>query len=72
MGIKGLTILIISQALFFTASLKAAEPTKGAGVARVVFLSPDTSRFWHLVGGFMQVVAGDLELRFPLISRNLS
>lgn len=43
-------------------ALAAAEP------ARVVFLSPDTSRFWGLVSGFMQAVADDLDVKLEVVT----
>lgn len=32
-----------------------------------MFLSPDTSRFWHMVAGFMEQVAADLEVEFDVL-----
>ncbi len=55
---RALFFLIICQVLGFALPTHAAP---SAGV-KVVFLSPDTSRFWHMVGGFMQAVADDLEI----------
>lgn len=51
-------ILIICHALAFALPAQAGQTTP----ARVAFLSPDPSRFWHMVGGFMQAVAEDLEI----------
>lgn len=59
---KALFILIICHVFTFALPAHAAPsaPTK------VVFLSPDTSRFWQMVGDFMQAVASDLEMDFTI------
>lgn len=57
-----LIILISFQAVLFTLPVQADQ----ARQPRVVFLSPDTSRFWDMVGGFMQAVAADLEIDFSI------
>jgi len=57
--LKAFAILILSHAFLFTSPARA---TDGPSSIDVVFLSPDTSRFWQLVGGFMQAVADDLEI----------
>ncbi|SNC61983.1 monosaccharide ABC transporter substrate-binding protein, CUT2 family [Marinobacter sp. es.048] len=49
--------LLISCLLLFTVPFADAGPRP-----RVVFLSPDDSRFWQLVAGFMEAVAEDLEV----------
>ena len=49
--------LLISFLLLLTASLANAGSRPSA-----VFLSPDDSRFWQLVAGFMEAVAEDLEV----------
>lgn len=48
---------LISFLLLFTGPLADAGTRPN-----VVFLSPDDSRFWQLVAGFMEVVAEDLEV----------
>jgi ABC-type sugar transport system substrate-binding protein len=48
---------LISFLLLLTAPLANAGPKPS-----VVFLSPDDSRFWQLVSGFMEAVAEDLEV----------
>lgn len=49
--------LLIGFLLLLTGSLAHAGPRPS-----VVFLSPDDSRFWQLVAGFMEAVAEDLEV----------
>lgn len=49
--------LLISFLLLLAAPLANASPRPS-----VVFLSPDDSRFWQLVAGFMEAVAEDLEV----------
>ncbi|WP_449285821.1 ABC transporter substrate-binding protein [Marinobacter sp. PE14] len=49
--------LLISFLLLFTGPLADAGTRPS-----VVFLSPDDSRFWQLVAGFMEAVAEDLEV----------
>lgn len=48
---------LISFLLLFTFPVANADQKP-----RVVFLSPDDSRFWQLVAGFMEAVAEDLEV----------
>lgn len=49
--------LLISFLLLLAAPLANASLRPS-----VVFLSPDDSRFWQLVAGFMEAVAEDLEV----------
>lgn len=49
--------LLIGFLLLLTGSLAHAGPRPS-----VVFLSPDDSRFWQMVAGFMEAVAEDLEV----------
>lgn len=51
--------LVVSLSLCCFALPANADPQ---APTRVAFLSPDTSRFWQMVGGFMQAVADDLEI----------
>ncbi|WP_372994322.1 ABC transporter substrate-binding protein [Marinobacter sp.] len=51
------SLLLISFLLLFSGPLAQASPRPS-----VVFLSPDDSRFWQLVAGFMAAVAEDLEV----------
>lgn len=59
MRLKAFAILILSYAFLFISPAKATDE---ASSINVVFLSPDTSRFWQSVGGFMEAVAEDLEM----------
>ena len=43
------------------------NPSASDTLPNVVFLSPDTSRFWHMVAGFMEQVAADLEVEFDVL-----
>ena len=43
------------------------NPSASDRLPNVVFLSPDTSRFWHMVAGFMEQVAADLEVEFDVL-----
>ncbi|MEC7376847.1 MAG: sugar ABC transporter substrate-binding protein, partial [Pseudomonadota bacterium] len=42
--------------------LLAGSPAQAGQRPSVVFLSPDDSRFWQMVSGFMTAVAGDLDM----------
>lgn len=55
---KSLVFLVICHTFFFALPAHADQ----AETTSVAFLSPDNSRFWQLVGGFMQAVASDLEI----------
>ncbi|PPI85041.1 sugar ABC transporter substrate-binding protein [Marinobacter maroccanus] len=51
------SLLLISFLLLLTGTLAHAGPRPS-----IVFLSPDDSRFWQLVAGFMEAVAEDLDV----------
>ena len=55
---KVITFVLLSTFLLLPVSLQARQ----ANPIDVVFLSPDDSRFWQMVGGFMHAVAEDLEM----------
>ncbi|HET8849137.1 MAG TPA: sugar ABC transporter substrate-binding protein, partial [Marinobacter sp.] len=48
--------------LVLTLLLSGSLHAESASGPRVVFLSPDDSRFWLMVSGFMEAVADDLDV----------
>ncbi|ERS08748.1 sugar ABC transporter substrate-binding protein [Marinobacter sp. EN3] len=57
-----LRVVLLVSLLFCSVCRVAAADTS----PNVVFLSPDNSRFWQMVAGFMTQVAEDLEVEFDV------